>query len=611
MNEQPPRTRNQQSSLLSFSTKSLIAIAVLHTLAGLIRSHQVWSVILGVLIVSAPIFIGQAYSSTVGRIHQLQAFRDRGMIFHFLSGRILRLVFWLFWSVFAAYFLLVNFSTYRGWQWVPIMLAVPVFWVYYKAISRLVAREMKHYLVADLAIRGARWLATATLMLISFVLVWKFGPQGSFPTLANAIDAQENAIGEVAGSHLIYWTYQGLSLYEGAKIHLIGAGLSSDMLKALFTVLIGEGVIYYSICQMLSAVLIPGTELRRVFAPLSDLESPPQVPSLRIAFVTAAVTLLGLFVFFPGIAHLERMLSENPQLSSARQRGEPLSIKVERIGQLLYREGTHRQVEQLRATVAAANTLYQTKLRKDADSAFKIMELSVDNYLDWYYSLGGEYSRLAKMVTGELENHMKEKFKEHLQRNNPFQAFTETLNKGSATMGKDEYSQKLQAILDQNRVDLPLDQLTVIKQTSHESLLKAPAHFDVTTFEQRLGTTAVAGTLTTLVTGKVIAKAAGKGVLKLGAKAAMKMAASKAGGTLGGAAAGAASGAAIGSVVPIVGTAIGAAIGGFIGGLATGVAIDKGMIELEELLGREEFKAELMSAIGAAKSEFVKQLQPE
>lgn len=611
MNEQPTLTRNQLSPFLSFSAKSLIAIAVLHTLAGLIRNYQVWSVVLGVLIVSAPIFIGQAYSSTVGRIYRLQAFRDRGMIFHLLSGRILRLVFWLFWSVFAAYFLLVNFSTYRGWQWVPIVLAVPVFWVYCKAISRLVAREMKPYLVADRAIRGARWLATATLVLISFVLLWQFGPQGSFPTLADAVDAQEKAIGEVNGSDLVYWTYQGLSLYEGAKTYLIGAGLSGDMLKALLTVLISEVVIYYSICQMLSAALIPRAELRRVFAPISDSERPPQVPPRRIAFVAAVFTLLALFVFLPSIAHLDRMLSESPQLSTARQRGVPLSVKVERIGQLFYREGTHRQVEQLRATVAAANTLYRTELRKDADAAFRIMELSIDDYLDWYYSLGGEYSRLVSMLAGELENHMREKLNEHLQSNSPFHAFTATLNKGSATMGNDEYFQKLQAILGQNRVDLPLDQLTVVKQTNLENLLKAPAHFDVTTFEQRLGTTAVAGTLTTLVTGTVIAKATGKGVLKLGAKAAMKMAASKAGGALGGVAAGAAAGAAIGSVVPIVGTAIGAAIGGFMGGLAGGVAIDKAMIELEELFGREKFKAELIGAIGEAKSEFIQHLQPE
>lgn len=611
MNEQLTLTRCQQSPLLSFSAKSLIAIAVLHTLAGLIRNYPVWSVVVGVLIVSAPIFIGQAYSSTVGRIYQLQAFRDRGMIFHFFSGRILRLVFWWFWSIFAAYFLLVNFSAYRGWQWVPIGLVVPVFWLYYTVTSRLVAREMKPYLVADRAIRGARWLTMATMILISFVVLWKFAPQDFFPTLADAVDAQEKAIGKVEGSDLVYWTYQGLAIYDGAKRYLIGAGVSGDMLKALFTMLVGEGIIYYSICQMLSVALIPGAELRRVFAPLSDSETAPQVTPHRIALISAVIALLGPFVFLPGIAHLDRMLSENPQLSNARQMGEPLSVKVERIGQLVYREGTHRQVEQLRATVAAANSLYRTELRKDADSAFRIMELSVDDYLNWYYSLGGEYSRLAKMVTGELENHMKQKLKEHLQRNNPFQAFTETLNKGSATMGKDEYLQKLQAILDQNRVDLPLDQLTVVKQTSLENLLKAPAHFDVTTFEQRLGTTAVAGTLTTLVTGKVIAKATGKGVLKLGAKAAMKMAASKAGGALGGAAAGAAAGAAIGSVVPIVGTAIGAAIGGVIGGLATGVAIDKGMIELEELLGREKFKAELLGAIGEAKSEFIKHLQPE
>ena len=62
-------------------------------------------------------------------------------------------------------------------------------------------------------------------------------------------------------------------------------------------------------------------------------------------------------------------------------------------------------MEQLRATVAAANTLYRTELRKDADSAFRIMELSVDDYLDRYYivwvKFGGTHAQYDRI---DVEN---------------------------------------------------------------------------------------------------------------------------------------------------------------------------------------------------------------
>ena len=45
---------------------------------------------------------------------------------------------------------------------------------------------------------------------------------------------------------------------------------------------------------------------------------------------------------------------------------------------------------------------------------FPLLERNVDTYLDWYYSLTGEYLRLANVATGNIENYMKEKMNETL-----------------------------------------------------------------------------------------------------------------------------------------------------------------------------------------------------
>ena len=43
------------------------------------------------------------------------------------------------------------------------------------------------------------------------------------------------------------------------------------------------------------------------------------------------------------------------------------------------------------------------------------MENNVDRFLDWYYSLGAEYMRIAKTLMGDGTAYMQEKFEEYLQ----------------------------------------------------------------------------------------------------------------------------------------------------------------------------------------------------
>jgi hypothetical protein len=47
------------------------------------------------------------------------------------------------------------------------------------------------------------------------------------------------------------------------------------------------------------------------------------------------------------------------------------------------------------------------------------MEANVDLYLDWYYSLEGEYGRIGNMLVGDLHGYMLEQFRHTLQRGAP------------------------------------------------------------------------------------------------------------------------------------------------------------------------------------------------
>jgi phage tail tape-measure protein len=89
----------------------------------------------------------------------------------------------------------------------------------------------------------------------------------------------------------------------------------------------------------------------------------------------------------------------------------------------------------------------------------------------------------------------------------------------------------------------------------------------------------------------------------------LKVVLGKTAGTAAGASVGTSVGAFVGSVVPILGTAAGAVVGGVAGGIIAGVSVDKLLLELEELIGREAFKATILEAIQGARSEFKAQLR--
>ncbi|MDE7314283.1 MAG: hypothetical protein K2N11_01120, partial [Mucispirillum sp.] len=92
-----------------------------------------------------------------------------------------------------------------------------------------------------------------------------------------------------------------------------------------------------------------------------------------------------------------------------------------------------------------------------------------------------------------------------------------------------------------------------------------------------------------LAAGAIAGRIAGEVAAKTGFKAAAKAAAKAAGGK--------AASAAVGVAAGIVSSVFTSPIGGAAIGTAAGVAIDKGLLKLEETVNREEYKKEIASCI--------------
>lgn len=280
---------------------------------------------------------------------------------------------------------------------------------------------------------------------------------------------------------------------------------------------------------------------------------------------------------------------------------------VEEIGGQYFVVGTIEALQQ-QSEIFAELQLKELKEKDDKiRDTFKSMRASVPQFLDWYYSLGGDYARMFHALKGSGGDYLEEQFLLHTKFSN------QALQRDLGDI-EEAYREKYRVLLEnfqssllENRVDLPAGQVIKITNPlldmaknleSLESKLK-------TSLTQRTVASGTAGAASGVIAAMVVKKIAAKGTFKVAAKVVVKAIGSKMAGGAGGAAAGSLAGGAIGSFIPVIGTAVGAVVGGVFGGLVGGLAVDKVILEIEEAFGRDQFEAQILEGISEVETQLL------
>jgi len=575
-----------------------------------------WIVVLGVFLFSVPIFICGIYSSTVNKISRLTRFSNQGLLFRIFSGRSFSVIVWAFWSLFSSFFMLIQFHTYDSLQWAVFFFTIPIFWLIFILSKRFLAQELKPYLVINTALKWSRWLAPVFMLLVYFSVNFFSEPQ-QYLSIIDAIDDKKCAVADMTGSNLVFEFSQSLAFYDGIKAYALSSVGTRESIWYLFVLSIGGLIVFFNASAMLSCLLIPRIEYLRLFTPVTVCDKPAPIATSRIATISAVTTFISLFIYLPVFATIESAVQSNG-INKFRQATESfITVNLEKIDNAYFKSGTLEQLSNARSkALSDLRDLDGSLVNLDdqIDAAFDNLHSNVDFYLDWYYSLAGEYARIGNLLIGELENYMEEKLEESLQQEDSFREVQETISQVIARHDavRQEYQETAQNIIEENKVDAEYFLVDVEGSMSFESALTPPSHKDIIDLKDRLvlsaGGGAVAGVITATVGKKIVAKVVGKAVIKTASKALLKVVISKTAGSAGGAAAGAAVGAAAGSIVPGVGTTIGGIVGGILGAIGVGVAVDAAILELDEEMNREEFKNEILKSIEEARTEFKSEL---
>ncbi len=362
-------------------------------------------------------------------------------------------------------------------------------------------------------------------------------------------------------------------LVEGGLAWLLGSVAALELLpRAIEAVLstLALGVSGAAVAALTIAALMPARDWARAVGVASDASEPP---APQRAALLAGAGLVAL-ILLTGLRAEMTLAVQPPEMRPVAQ----VQITVERIGRAYFPEGTQARIAGGRAEMRDADAAVIARMRARLDTLFDTMEDQVDPFLDSYYSLGAEYTRLGVALMGFLgrdpeaamQDHIANRLRDALDAD----ALTGTLHDWVAAQGVAE-ARAMQA-LDEARLartavaGVNPARLRVVADYPEFPPLPELQSLGLTyRIEQRLGASVAVGTLGAVVAQRVVQRLVRRGVLRLGARAVL-------------------------ASLPLVGTAI-------------AVGTDAAILRLEEHNNRADFRAEIMDALSEQRAEALAQ----
>lgn len=536
----------------------------------------------GVILLSIPAMLWLWHRYTVRRLAALHQFEPAGWL-HRLAGRtglgiILRTLGAL--ALGAAALLQSLFFTAVEWA---VLGLVPVLFLAVRAwLSRLARRQFSAEVYAG------RWTSTVAgfavttgLLLLWLAIRYTHGHAADTPLGELVHQAQQGW--KDAPSGLLRWSADALA-WGYASLEGLGRYPDDPLWRALLAGLVAPASVLLFAVWSQAGLGLGRQDVRRVFSAHRVAEGVAPVGGARV-FVWSLVATLGAVIGFGVLAQAEGLLTS---------RQSPFAVQrlpaCERIGGVAYQVGT---IEAVRAVLGgfegglgAARVATCAKLGEVEAQAAR----GVEAYLDWYFSLGAEWARLATLLTGDIDRFLADRFNQLVIVNTGVEPVLASLREDHERQRDAvlQGSRQLRELLDRNRLVLGDGGCKVLAETRLDPALAA-----LDRHHHRFAGSAAAGLAGGAFAATVAAKVMGKTSMKAAGKVLGKVAAKKAAGVAGSAAAGAA----LGSVVPGLGTAVGGAVGGVVGGLAIGAAVDVAALALEEKLTREDMRRDLMDAV--------------
>lgn len=645
----------------SYLVKAAVLVGLLYAFgryAGMLPPAGVATVWAALSAVSS---LGLAYRHVVRKTIKQQAYYEAGGgLARINNGRFLCLVgSFALSAVFIAGFVLEaptwEAPTWEASEWVLVAAAVPVYPLVFLLVYRLMRRQLRPVHRISGAVGWSVWIAGA-LLCAAYLALCLAQPAATFESAAAAFDSvaqpfadSPSALMREAGVLAAF--SDGLAAYGASKAaEVSGAGYLAIKVAL-------NASAFFGVANLLGLCMLGWFELKRVFLPLeagpasdagADMgadasvvsgasatapapapvplpaadapdagpgapvePAPAVVPApapapapLRAAVATfVALPIMLAAAFLVADAMVARAAQTQEYTAAERFVRDQMGLAVFVLdGHYYDQAAVEALLEEARVASAALSEEAEATLVPLINASFDARLANVDAYLDWYYSLPADYERLVTMVTGTVEDFMRDQFTANIEAGIDDTALEDALRdlaERAAALEEDTASRLAEFEISgvpewllMEKVPLEPDFMSGALEPSARILSAG----------ERLGLGAGTG----IVTGAAAKHVAKNLATKVDEKQFFKEFVKKVAGKLGGRAVSAAVGGAVGTIGGPLGTVVGAAVG-----TAAGVGIDYGMVKLDEWQNRDSYREEIVQLIEEERSEMLAAVQGE
>ena len=640
----------------SYLVKAAVLVGLLYAFgryAGMLPPAgvaAVWAVL------SAVSSLGLAYRHVVRKMIKQQAYYEAGGgLARINNGRFLCLVgSFALSAVFIAGFVL-EAPAWEASEWVLVAAAVPVYPLVFLLVYRLMRRQLRPVHRISGAVGWSVWIAGA-LLCAAYLALCLAQPAATFESAAAAFDSvaqpfadSPSALMREAGVLAAF--SDGLAAYGASKAaEVSGAGYLAIKVAL-------NASAFFGVANLLGLCMLGWFELKRVFLPLeagpasdagADMgadasvvsgasatapapapvplpaadapdagpgapvePAPAVVPApapapapLRAAVATfVALPIMLAAAFLVADAMVARAAQTQEYTAAERFVRDQMGLAVFVLdGHYYDQAAVEALLEEARVASAALSEEAEATLVPLINASFDARLANVDAYLDWYYSLPADYERLVTMVTGTVEDFMRDQFTANIEAGIDDTALEDALRdlaERAAALEEDTASRLAEfeiagvpEWLLMEKVPLGPDFMSGALEPSARILSAG----------ERLGLSAGIG----IVTGAAAKHVAENLAAKVSEKQFFKEFVKKVAGKLGGRAVSTVVGGAVGTIGGPLGTVVGAAAG-----TAAGIGLDYGMLKLDEWQNRDSYREEIVQLIEEERSEMLASVQGE
>ena len=571
---------------VAYVVKAAVMLALVYLLARHAPSMPLVGIGLCWAVLSAVSAVGIAYHLVIRKVYRQYILKGEKILARLNGGRMLSFVIAFIASAVLVAGVVLESPKWGQVEWAMIAASIPVFLAVFLLMRQFCIRQYEPLFQTSKTVQWSIGI-TGALLCLGYLVVILNQPA---PGIESATDAFLGAPQPFEGSPSAFLSQAGMliALVDGITTYGLSqvAGFSIWGYVAWRIVLCASA--FFCISNLVGMCILDPGELRSVFVKLDEVKRQEKRPAFVKRYLACACILpVALTVaFVVADAQFAKVVEGEEYTAAESLVRDKVGVAARVIDGKYYDPAqVSALVEEARLASEALAQEREEVLTPLINAMFDQQVANVDSYLDWYYSLPADYSRLVQYFTGTVEESMRTQFEERI---NAGVDDTELVEQTQYYLEQSQaLEEDLREKLAQYEIEGVPEWLIVPEETFGADFFDDPleANHQFLNAGQRLGLSigsgAVAGVISAKVTQKILGKTFFKKIVaevteKLAAKGLVATA-----GTL---------------VAPGVGTAI---------GIGFTFVSDFLFLKADEAANRESYRQEIVGAIEEQRAEML------